>query len=206
MIPDRYRIGSPNGFLISSPLRRSVDCSILLADVEVLLAVVAVVADVHRQPTGLTPARSALTASGHHFEPPRRTVMGSGDGGSDHRSLRHRIDVSEGRACESPLVRLDVRAVHPRDVPAGLPVGGSSEWTFAGLPAARHQRLPRPGLRDPDRAAVVGPTHPGTHPRRRLLLAIAAGRGDPGRGPHPLRVQPVLDRFISGFTMGAVKG
>ena len=81
MIPDRYRIGSPNGLLISSPLRRSVDCSILLADVEVLLAVVAVVVDVHRQPTGLTPARSALTASGHHFGPPRRTVMGSGDGG-----------------------------------------------------------------------------------------------------------------------------
>src|SRR5215218_3550543 len=144
MIPDRYRIGSPNGFLISSPLRRSVDCSILLADVEVLLAVVAVVADVHRQPTGLTPAPSALTASGHHVAPPRRTVMGSGDGGSDHRSLRHRIDVSEGRACEPPLVRLDVRAVHPCDVPAGLPVGGSSEWTFAGLPAARHH-----GFRDP---------------------------------------------------------
>jgi hypothetical protein len=39
-----------------------------------------------------------------------------------------------------------------------------------------------------------------------VFLAVAPGRGHPGRGPHPLRVQPVLDRFISGFTMGAVKG
>jgi hypothetical protein len=68
MIPDRYRIGSPNGFLISSPLRRSVDCSILLADVEILLAVVAVVVDVHRQPTGLTlpGRRSPLQATTSH--------------------------------------------------------------------------------------------------------------------------------------------
>ena len=106
----------------------------------------------------------------------------------------------------TPLVRLDARAVHPRGVPAGLAAGGSPEWTFAGLPAAQHQRLPRPGLRDPDRAAVLA---------RRILELI---RGDVFfwqslQAAAILVAVPIaflfnlfLDRFISGFTMGAVKG
>jgi hypothetical protein len=86
------------------------------------------------------------------------------------------------------------------------PVRGSSEWTFAGLPAAQHQRLPRPGLRDRIALRLLA---------RRILELI---RGDVFfwqslqaaailvAVPIPFVVNLFLDRYISGFTMGAVKG
>jgi hypothetical protein len=113
-------------------------------------------------------------------------------------------------AVKSRRAALQLPATRPSRPPRSLATRPAPDL-HAGAPhlrglAARHQRLLRPGLRDPDRAAVVGPTHPGAHPRRRLLLAVAPGGGHLVAVPIAFVFNLFLDRFISGFTIGAVKG